>query len=56
VLHEEDSYGSKTGNGSWDGMVAQVISGTADIGVSGFFVTKEKSKVVAYTEPLGFVR
>jgi len=43
-------------NGSWNGMTAQVISGIADIGVSGFYLTKEKSEVVAYTDTLGFIR
>jgi hypothetical protein len=37
-------------------MVALVISGTADIGVSPIYVTKEKSEVVAYTDTLGFIR
>jgi hypothetical protein len=37
-------------------MVALVGSGIADIGISSFFVTKENSEVVAYTDTLGFVR
>jgi len=45
-----------SGNGSWNGMVAHVISGIADIGVSAFYFTKERSEVVAYTDILGFVR
>jgi hypothetical protein len=45
-----------TGNGSWSGMMALVISGFADIGVSAFFVTKQSSEVVAYTEVLGSLR
>jgi hypothetical protein len=56
VIHEEDLYGSKTGNGSWDGMVGLVISGVADIGLSGFIVNIEKSEVVAFTEQHGFGR
>jgi len=43
-------------NGSWNGMKAQVISGIADIAASGFYVTKERSEVVAYTNTLGFIR
>jgi hypothetical protein len=37
-------------------MMALVSSAMADLGVSSFFVTKEKSEVVAYTDTLGFVR
>jgi hypothetical protein len=37
-------------------MVALVISGVADIAVSGFYFKKEKTGVVAYTNPLGFER
>jgi hypothetical protein len=37
-------------------MVAQVISGIADIGVADFVVTKERSEVVAFTDSLGLVR
>jgi ABC-type amino acid transport substrate-binding protein len=56
VNKEEDKYGSDTGNGSWNGMVALLISGKADIGISPFIVTKEKSEVVAFTDTLGFLR
>ena len=37
-------------------MMALVISGTADIGVAPFLVTKERSEVVTYTHTLGFGR
>jgi ABC-type amino acid transport substrate-binding protein len=43
-------------NGSWNGMMEQVSSGIADVGVSSFLVTKEGSEVVAYTDALGFLR
>jgi hypothetical protein len=33
-----------------------VISGTADIGVSPFLVTKERSEVVEYTDTMGALR
>jgi len=56
VFHEEDSPGSKSGNGSWNGMTALVISGVADVGVGSFYVTKERSEVVTYTDPLQFIR
>lgn len=56
MFHEADSVGIKSGNGSWNGMTAHVISGIADIGVSPFYLTKERSEVVAYTNTLGFIR
>jgi hypothetical protein len=45
-----------SGNGSWSGMVALVMRGIAHVGVEGFVVTKERSKIVAYTNTLGFIR
>jgi ABC-type amino acid transport substrate-binding protein len=43
-------------NGSWNGVIALVISGIADVGVSGFLLTKERSEVVAFTDTLGVSR
>jgi hypothetical protein len=37
-------------------MVALVSSGTADIGVADFAMSKERSEVVAYTGTLKFSR
>ena len=48
MLHGTDSYGSKSGNGSWNGMVSLVYSGVAEIGIEDFTVTKERSEVVAF--------
>jgi ABC-type amino acid transport substrate-binding protein len=56
VIKEEDSYGSNTGNGSWNGMFGLVMSGNADIGVSAFYMSKERSEIVAFAGSLGFVR
>jgi len=56
VFHQADSVGIKSGNGSWSGMTGHVISGIADIGVSAFYLTKERSEVVVYTNTLGFLR
>jgi ABC-type amino acid transport substrate-binding protein len=52
VYHEADSTGSKSENGSWNGMVALVISGVADIGIDDSIVTKERSELVAFTDTL----
>jgi hypothetical protein len=51
-----DSVGSKSGNGSWNGMMVQVISGIAELAVSPITVTKTKSEVVAYTDTVEFIR
>ena len=56
MIHEANSFGSKSGNGSWTGMMALVISGVADIGIGDFTMTKERSEVVAFTDALGFAR
>jgi ABC-type amino acid transport substrate-binding protein len=56
VVHEADAYGSKSANGEWNGMIAMVSSGVADIGVASFEVTKERSEIVSYTDPLGLDR
>jgi ABC-type amino acid transport substrate-binding protein len=42
-------------NGSWSGMMGQVVSGTAEIAASAFYYTKERVEVVAYSDPLGTV-
>ena len=56
MFHEEDSLGSKSGNGTWNGLTAVVSSGVADIGVGPFLVTKERSEVVTHTGTLGKLR
>jgi hypothetical protein len=56
MFHEAKTFGSKSGNGSWNGMVAMVISGDADIGVGYFMRSKERHEVVAFTDTLGFAR
>jgi ABC-type amino acid transport substrate-binding protein len=56
VFHEADSYGSKFANGSWNGMIALVSSGVADIGIGMFTVTKERADVVAFIDTIEFSR
>ena len=50
MLHETDSYGSNSGNGTWNGMIALVSNGVADIGIGDITVTTERSEVVAFTD------
>jgi len=56
VFHETDSYGSKSGNGSWNGMVALVSSGVADIGIGHCTVTRLRYDVVAFIDTVEFSR
>jgi hypothetical protein len=56
VFHEADSFGSKSGNGTWNGMMALVSSGVADIGVGFLIVKKEMSEVVDFTDTVGIGR
>jgi hypothetical protein len=56
VFHEEDYFGSNSGNGTWNGMVGLVIRGTADIAALELVVTKERFEVVAFTDTVRFVR
>ena len=56
MFHEADSFGSKSRNGTWSGMIGLLSSGIAHVGVESFAVTKERSEVVAFTDTLGFIR
>jgi len=56
VVHVAGSYGSKSANGSWNGMVSLVSSGVADIGIGHFTATKERSEVVAFTDTVEISR
>jgi hypothetical protein len=51
-----DLYGSKSGNGSWNGMVSLVSRGVVEIGIGGFTVTKERSEVVAFIDTVEISR
>jgi hypothetical protein len=56
MFDEAKTFGSKSDNGSWNGMTAMVISGNADVGVGYFMMSKERYEVVAFTDILGFAR
>jgi ABC-type amino acid transport substrate-binding protein len=56
VIHEADSYGSKSGNWSWSGMMALVSSGVADVGIGDFTATRERADVVAFIDTVEFSR
>ena len=56
MVHETDSYGSKSGNGSWNGIVSLVYSGVAEIGIGDITVTKERFEVVAFIDTVEISR
>jgi ABC-type amino acid transport substrate-binding protein len=56
VYHEADSYGSKSGNGSWSGMIALVSNRNVDIGIGDFTATRERSDVVDFIDTVDFSR
>ena len=56
MFHEEDLFYSKSGNGTWTGMMALVSSGVEGIGVGHISVTKNRSEVVAFTDTLESLR
>ncbi|XP_076659077.1 ionotropic receptor 25a-like [Halictus rubicundus] len=48
----DDQYGFKDpGNGSWNGMIAELIKNTSDIAVGPIWITSDRSKVVDFTVP-----
>lgn len=38
-------------NGSWNGMVGDLMTGTADVAISSFSITSERSQVIDFTAP-----
>jgi len=48
IFYKEDEYGSKSGNGSWNGIMALVTNGMADIGIGQLGGTKGRSELVDF--------
>ncbi|KAL9962068.1 hypothetical protein ACROYT_G031137 [Oculina patagonica] len=44
-------YGAETENGTWNGMISELISKRADIAVAAFTVTERREHVVDFTVP-----
>src|SRR3989442_1084158 len=47
-------WGSKLENGTWDGIVGNIITGEADIGLSGATITTRRNKVIDFSLPYMF--
>jgi hypothetical protein len=56
LYQKADSYGSKSANGSWTGMVALVSRREADIGIADLTSTSERSNVVDFIDTVEFSR
>ncbi|KAG1672532.1 Glutamate receptor 3 [Nymphon striatum] len=48
-LVNDSRYG--TNNGGWDGMIGELISGTADIAIAPLTITSERERVIDFTKP-----
>ena len=46
----DGAWGNKRDDGSWSGMVGQLVADEADFSPSGFAVTEDRLKVVDYLE------
>jgi hypothetical protein len=50
VYREATSYGSKSSNGSWSGIIGLVSNGEADIGIGDFTANVKRSYVVDFID------
>ncbi|XP_063720301.1 glutamate receptor 4-like [Symsagittifera roscoffensis] len=50
-LVRDGKYGASMANGSWNGMVGELIDGTADIALAPLTITSERQRVVDFTKP-----
>ncbi|XP_048850130.1 glutamate receptor ionotropic, kainate 5-like isoform X1 [Brienomyrus brachyistius] len=50
-LVDDGLYGAPEANGSWTGMVGELISRKADLAVAAFTITSEREKVIDFSKP-----
>uniref|UniRef100_A0A8C1V3H2 Glutamate receptor n=1 Tax=Cyprinus carpio TaxID=7962 RepID=A0A8C1V3H2_CYPCA len=50
-LVDDDLYGAPEPNGSWTGMVGELINRKADLAVAAFTITSEREKVIDFSKP-----
>ncbi|GLD59534.1 glutamate receptor ionotropic, kainate 5-like protein, partial [Lates japonicus] len=50
-LVDDGLYGAPEPNGSWTGMVGELINRKADLPVAGFTITSEREKVIDFSKP-----
>ena len=47
----DERYGNKLENGSWNGLVQDLMNGAAHMAVAAFSITKARHKVIDFTDP-----
>ena len=47
---EDGFYGTKK-NGTWNGMVGDILKGKAEIAIAGLTITQQRSTVIDFSEP-----
>ncbi|XP_041823095.1 glutamate receptor ionotropic, kainate 5-like isoform X1 [Melanotaenia boesemani] len=50
-LVDDGLYGAPEPNGSWTGMVGELINRKADLAAAGFTITSEREKVIDFSKP-----
>ncbi|KAM4630042.1 glutamate receptor ionotropic, kainate 5-like [Polymixia lowei] len=50
-LVDDGLYGAPEPNGSWTGMVGELINRKAELAVAGFTITSEREKVIDFSKP-----
>ncbi|XP_054620049.1 glutamate receptor ionotropic, kainate 5-like isoform X7 [Dunckerocampus dactyliophorus] len=50
-LVDDGLYGAPDPNGSWTGMVGELMNRKADLAVAGFTITSEREKVIDFSKP-----
>ena len=50
-LADDAKYGAMDANGTWDGIIGEVIAGRADLGVADLMITSKRAHVVDYSLP-----
>ncbi|XP_049947648.1 glutamate receptor ionotropic, kainate glr-3-like [Schistocerca serialis cubense] len=55
-LQKTTLYGSRSANGTWNGIVGRVASGELDVGLSTMMVTPSRHEVIDFSVPFFFTR
>jgi glutamate receptor, ionotropic, invertebrate len=50
IVHD-NNFGTDLGNGSWNGMVHQLMAGRADIALASFTITRARQRVIDFSTP-----
>ncbi|XP_041463954.1 glutamate receptor 2-like [Lytechinus variegatus] len=50
-LVKDGNYGTQQKNGKWDGMIGELMYGSADISVAPLTINTDRERVVAFTKP-----